>query len=109
MNDLRMEKLQAAMQDKQYVKELMALENVEDIQAKFLEAGIEFTSDEVQELVNQVVANADAAKTDELGEAVLDGVTGGSLVGMAIFVGLTALGVGIGWKAAGGCNGKKQK
>jgi hypothetical protein len=28
---------------------------------------------------------------------------------MAIFIGLTALGVGIGWKAAGGCNGGKKK
>ena len=103
MNDPRMEKLQEAMQDKQYVKELMALETIEDIQAKFAEAGIDFTADEVQDLVDQVVANTAATEGDELDEAALEGVTGGSILGMAIFIGLTALGVYIGWKAAGGC------
>ena len=98
-----MEKLQEAMQDKQYVKELMALETIEDIQAKFAEAGIDFTADEVQDLVDQVVANTAATEGDELDEAALEGVTGGSILGMAIFIGLTALGVYIGWKAAGGC------
>ena len=109
MNDPRMEKLQAAMQDKQYVKELMALESIEDIQEKFVAVGIEFSTDEVQELVDQVLANAEIEESDELDEAALEGVTGGSIVGMAIFIGLTALGVYIGWKAAGSCNNKKKK
>ena len=109
MNDPRMEKLQQVMQNKQYAEELMALETTEEIQAKFAEAGIEFSADEVEKIVEFVVSQTDKSG-DELGEESLENVTGGIFpVGMAIFLGLTALGVGIGWKAAGGCGGKKRK
>ena len=109
MNDPRIEKLQQVMQNKQYAEELMALEATEDIQAKFAEAGIEFSADEVEKIVEFVVSQADKSG-DELGEESLENVTGGVFpVGMAIFLGLTILGVAIGWKAAGGCNGGKKK
>ena len=109
MNDPRMEKLQQVMQNKQYAEELMALETTEEIQAKFAEAGIEFSAEEVEQVVAFVVFQADKSG-DELGEDSLENVTGGVFpIGMAIFLSLTALGVGIGWKAAGGCNGGKKK
>ena len=109
MNDPRMEKLQQVMQNKQYAEELMALETTEEIQAKFAEAGIEFSADEVEKIVEFVVSQADKSG-DELGEDSLENVTGGVFpIGMAIFLGLTILGVAIGWKAAGGCNNKKKK
>lgn len=102
MNDPRMEKMQVVMQDKQYVKELMALESIEDIKDKFACAGIDFTTEEIEELVAAVVAST-ASEDGELSENTLDNVTGGSILGMAIFIGLTAVGVYIGWKAAGRC------
>ena len=108
MNDPRIEKLQQVMQNKQYAEELMALESIEDIQAKFAEAGIEFTTEEVEQVVAFVVSQS-GKNDEELGEDTLENVTGGSILGMAIFLVLTALGVGIGWKAAGGCGGKKRK
>ena len=104
MNDPRMEKLQAALQDEQYAKDLMALETVEDIKAKLAEAGIDFTTEEVTDLVNSVVASMNSAD-GELSEDALDNVAGGVIpLGPVIFLGLTAAGVYIGWKAAGGCN-----
>jgi len=103
MMNKNMEKLQAAMQDKNYVRDLMALETIDAIQAKFAEAGIDLTAEEVETIVREVVALE--AKTDgELSEDALESVAGGGpILGMAIFLGLTAAGVAIGWKAAGGC------
>ena len=109
MNDPRIEKLQQVMQNKQYAEELMAPETTEEIQAKFAEAGIEFSADEVEKIV-EFVASQPVTKDEELSEDSLENVTGGVFpIGMAIFLGLTILGVAIGWAAAGGCNSKKKK
>ena len=103
MMNKNMEKLQAAMQDKNYVRELMALETIDAIQAKFAEAGIDLTAEEVETIVREVVA-LEAGTDGELSEDALESVAGGGpILGMAIFLGLTAAGVAIGWKAAGGC------
>ena len=107
MTNKNMEQLKAAMQDKNYVKELMALETIDAIQAKFAEAGIDLTAEEVETIVHEVVA-LEANADGELSEEALESVAGGgAILGMAIFIGLTAAGVYIGWKAAGGCNKKK--
>ena len=106
MTDQRMEKLQSVMQDKQYVEELMALETIDEIKDKFASVGIEFTTEEVEEIVEEVLANLDN-KDNELSENALENVTGGSvIVGMAIFLAFTATGVAIGWKSAGSCRRK---
>lgn len=107
--DNRVEKLQAAVMDRTYAKELMALENLEDIQAKLAEKDIILTMEETEELVNQVVANLGDAD-GELSEESLETVAGGNpLVGMAIVLGCIIVGVVIGWVAAGGCNKKNKK
>lgn len=103
--DIRTEKLQAALQDKKYAEELLALETVEQIQAKLEEKGIEMTREEVQALVDEVVARMNT-NDGELSEDDLGAVSGGlhpAIVGMAIIIGCIAVGVYVGWKAAGGC------
>ena len=104
--DIRTKKLQEALQDKKYAEELLALETVEDIQAKLEEKGIVMTCDEVQTLVDEVVTHLDQTE-GELDEADLTAVAGGNpLLGMAIIICCIAIGVWIGWKAAGGCKKK---
>lgn len=103
MADQRMEKLQEVMKDKQFAEELMALETISEIKDKFASVGIEFSTEEVEELVEAVLANLNNSE-NELNESALENVTGGGvIIGMAIFIGLVVTGVTIGWKSAGGC------
>jgi len=108
-----LDKVRAVDGDKEFVDYLIKLDTPEDIQNAFKEKGVDLSLDEVEELVVEMV---DAAgKYGELSEEDLDSVSGGFVItstvaGMAIFLGLTAIGVGIGWKAAAGkCNNRRKK
>lgn len=103
MNAEIMNQLKAIEADEVFMKELFALDTPEKIQAKLAEKDVNLSMDEVKELICYVVDTADAMEgKGELDEESLDGVAGGSIAGMAIFIGMTAAGIYIGWRSARG-------
>jgi len=98
-------KLDRIGSDPEFIDRLIRLETPEEVREALQSKGVDCTLDEVKALISESV---DAVQNGgELSENALEDVAGGFVIsstvaGMAIFLGLTALGVGIGWKAAKG-------
>lgn len=91
-------KFEEAKKDTEFMKMLGEQDTPEKIQAAFATKGIELSLDEVKELVVKVVDTSEENQ-EELNEDALDNVSGG-FIGMGIALGLTALGVAVGWRTA---------
>ena len=69
----KLEKVQAAMEDREFVARIAAMEEAEEVQQAFAEKGVEFTLEEISYIANQVMNG----NTDELDEEQLEAVAGG--------------------------------
>ena len=52
----KMEKVQLAMNDAEFVKKISAMENPEEVQKAFAEKGVEFTLEEISKIAEMVVS-----------------------------------------------------
>ena len=69
----KLEKIQAVMENREFVAKIAAMEEPEEVQQAFAEVGIEFTLDEISYIAKQVMSG----NTDELDEEQLEAVAGG--------------------------------
>lgn len=70
------EKIQQVMSDQEFVKELLSLENAEDVQAKFAEKDIALSLDDIKLIKDTIIAKLESGST-ELSEDDLETVAGG--------------------------------
>lgn len=102
-NELKTQ-LTEAMKNENLANALTACTTLAEAQRLLNENGVQITLEEVAYIHS--LGNAKNTVSEELTEDDLEDVAGGIapvVIGMGIFIGLTALGVAIGWKAAGGC------
>ena len=102
-NELKAQ-LTEAMKNEGLANALTTCTTLADAQRLLNENGVQITLEEVAHIHS--LGNAKNTVSEELTEDDLEDVAGGIhpiAIGMGIFLGLTALGVYIGWKAAGGC------
>ena len=100
------EKLKEALSDEAFVKELLAMEKPEDVQAALEEKGVEFTLDDIKqigEVIRKVQSGEisqeqlERAANGELSEDELEGVSGGILLTTLLWITLgCGVAVGIG-------------
>lgn len=75
----KIEKVQALMNDTEFVKKISAMEDPEDVQKAFAEKGVDFTLDEIGQIAEMVAGN----EGEELTEGQMDAVSGGILAEIA--------------------------
>lgn len=88
----RQENLKMAMEDREFVARIAAMEEPEDVQKAFAEKGVDFTLEEISQIAEQVMS----ANADELNAEQLDAVAGGAVWEVVIVVaGLVKIGADI--------------
>lgn len=85
MNNI--EKIQAVMNDKEFVEKISKMEEPVDVQKAFEEKGISFSLEEIAQIAQMVMDNGN----EELTEGQMDTVTGGVLAEIAIVASGVAL------------------
>ena len=89
------EKLKEVLSDDAFVKELLAMEKPEDVQAALEEKGVEFTLDDIKqigEVIRKVQSGeisqeqVERAANGELSEDELEGVSGGILLTTLLWI-----------------------
>lgn len=97
------EKLKELFSDEEFVKELLAMEEPEQVQNALEDKGISVTTDEIQkvgELLRKVNSGEisqetlEAAASGELSEEELEEVAGGSIIVGLVFLGFLGLSIG---------------
>ena len=90
------EKMKAVFADEAFVKSLFELDSAAEVQAALQEKGVELTEEEILGIRDLLVKLADGEisaeqmENGELPEELLEQVSGGSLLGAAIIVGIVA-------------------
>lgn len=83
----KIEKVQAVMNDAEFVQKISAMEEPIDVQKAFAEKGIDFTLEEIGQIA-ELVANNEG---EELTDSQMNSVTGGVLAEIAIVASGVAL------------------
>lgn len=71
--NVSLEKITALMEDREFVAQIAAMEEPEDVQKAFADRGVDFTLEEINFIANQVMSG----NSEELDEAQLEAVAGG--------------------------------
>ena len=87
----KIEKLQALMNDAEFVKKISAMEDPEEVQKAFADNGVDFTLDEIGQIAEMAADN----EGEELSEGQMDAVAGGVLTAIAIVASGIALGANV--------------
>ena len=95
-----LDKLKEVLADEAYVKELAAMEKVEDVQTALEQKGVSLTKDELLRIRDAIVkAKENGVSADELSEDQLEGVAGGFELIICGIIGVAAIITGgvLGW------------
>ena len=90
------EKMKAVFADEAFVKSLFELDSAAEVQAALQEKGVELTEEEILGIRDLLVKlaegeiSAEQMENGELPEELLEQVSGGSLLGIGIAIGVVA-------------------
>ena len=90
------EKMKAVFADEAFVKSLFELDSAAEVQAALQEKGVELTEEEILGIRDLLVKlaegeiSAEQMENGELPEELLEQVSGGSLLGLGIAIGVVA-------------------
>lgn len=88
----KMEKITIAMEDREFVARIAAMEEPEDVQRAFAEKGVDFSLEEISQIAEMVMSS----NSEELEETQLDAVSGGAVWEVVVVVaGLIKVGADI--------------